>query len=194
MRVGSEFAERAIDPLRLQRRKPERQGLALRSHVQETLAAILLAFLLQHVTLIDQLFEHAAKRLLRDVEDLEQVRDLHAGVAVDEMQHPMMGASETKLEQHLVGIADEITIGEKQQLNDVPNGLASRPTRRTAFCQTRAGDSGFAHIYVSHIDIFCFYVTKTVSETKGLYQKGPFWTEHARGFRGRPFRSAKSYR
>jgi hypothetical protein len=100
------------------------------------------------------------------------------------MQHPVMGAPETKLQQHLVGIADEITVSEKQQLNDVPNGLAGRPARRTAFCQPCASDNRFAHIYVSHIDIFCFYVTKTASETKGSYQKGPFLNKHARALEG----------
>src|SRR5262249_4315769 len=112
--------------------------------------------------------------LLRDVEDLEQVRNLHAGVAVDEMQHPVMGAPETKLQKHFVGVTDEITIGKKQELNDVPNGLCRRSACGTAICQSRACVSRFVHIYVSHIDIFCFYVTKTASETKGSYQKGPF--------------------
>ena len=30
------------------------------------------------------------------------------------------------------------------------------------------------HIYVSHVDIFWFYVTKTPSQTKGSYRNGPF--------------------
>src|SRR5690242_15644322 len=99
------------------------------------------------------------------------------------MQHPVMGTPETKLQKHLVGVTDEVTIGEKQQLNDVPNRLRRRPARRTAFCRPCARNSDLAHIYVSHIDIFCFYVTKTASETKGSYQKGPFRLST----RGRPF-------
>ena len=62
----------------LQAGELERQRLALRRHEQEPLAAVLRAFLLHHVALIDQLLEHAAERLLGDVEDLEQVGDLHA--------------------------------------------------------------------------------------------------------------------
>src|SRR5262245_48773708 len=145
MRVGPEFTERAIDPLRLQRREPERQGLSLWCHIQEALTAILLTLPLQHITLIDELFEHTAERLFRDVEDLKQIRHLHAGVAIDEMQHPMMGAPETKFQKYFVGIADEVTIGEEQQFDDVPNGLRRSSARRTAFCQPRANDSSFAH-------------------------------------------------
>src|SRR5215510_3349969 len=173
MRVWPEFTERAIDPLCLQRREPERQGLSLRRHIEEALTAILLALPLQHITLIDELLEHAAERLFRDVEDLEQIRNLHAGVAVDEMQHPMMRPPETKFQKHLVGVADEVTVGKKQQFDDVPNGLRRSSARRTALCHPRTGHGDLAHIYVSHIDIFCFYVTKTVPETKGSYQKDP---------------------
>ena len=116
----------------------------------------------------------AAKQFQQLVMDLEQIRNLHAGVAVDEMQHPMMGAPETKFQKHLVGVADEVTVGKKQQFDDVPNGLRRRSARRTAFCHPCTGYSDLAHIYVSHIDIFCSYVTKTVPKTKGSYQKDPF--------------------
>src|SRR5262245_12273221 len=174
MRVWPEFTEHAIDPLRLQRREPERQGLSLRRHIEEALTAILIALLLQHIALVDELLEHAAERLFRDVEDLEQIRNPHAGVAVDEMQDPVMRAPETKLQKHLVGVTDEVPVGEEQQFDDVPNGLRRRSTRRTAFRHPCTGYSDLAHIYVSHIDIFCFYVTKTVPETKGSYQKDPF--------------------
>src|SRR5450755_4795587 len=168
MRVWAELGEGAVDTLRLQAGKLERQGLALRRHIQETLPPVLRAFLLHHEALIDQLLEHAAERLLGDVENLQQVGDLHAGIAVDEMQHPVMGAPEAELGEHLVRIADEIAIGEKQQLDDVPDRLGMRRCRARALGQAvgRGGDLG-AHIYVSHVDIFWFYVTKRCPRTKG---------------------------
>ena len=126
MRVGPEFAEGAVDALGLQAGELERQRLALRRHVEQALAAVLRALLLHHVALVDQLLEHAAERLLGDVEDVEQVGDLHAGIAVDEMQHPVMGAAEAELGEHLVGVADEIAVGEEQQLDDVPDRLRRR--------------------------------------------------------------------
>ena len=78
VRVRAEFAESAVDALGLQIGQLERQRLALRRHEQQPLAAVLRALLLHDVTLIDQLLEHAAERLLGDVEDVEQVGDLHA--------------------------------------------------------------------------------------------------------------------
>jgi len=83
------------------------------------------ALLLQHVTLVDQLLEYAAERLLRDLENVQQLGDLHAGVAVDEMQDPVMRAAEPEFGQHVIGIADEVAIGKEQQLNNVPDRLAA---------------------------------------------------------------------
>src|SRR5665647_3334882 len=85
VRPGSKFGNGAIDARGLQAGELERQRLALRRHVEQPLSAILRAFLLHHIALIDHLLEHAAERLLSDVEDVEQVGDLHAGIAVDEM-------------------------------------------------------------------------------------------------------------
>ena len=133
---------------------------------------VLRAFFLHHEALIDQLLEHAAERLLGDVEDLQQVGDLHAGIAVDEMQHPVMGAAEGELAEHLVRVADEIAIGEKQQFDDVPDRLRGRRRRRGASHRALGKGGGLGvHIYVSHIDIFWFYVTKTPLRTKGSCPK-----------------------
>src|SRR6202142_3406304 len=180
MRVWAELGEGAIDALRLQAGELERQGLALRRHIQETLPPVLRAFLLHHEALIDQLLEHAAERLLGDVEDLQQVGDLHAGIAVDEMQHPVMGAPEGELRKHFVRIADEIAVGEKQQLDDVPDRLGRRAGRGRTLRQAAGwrGDLG-VHIYVSHVDIFWFYVTKMPLQTKGSYRNGPFFQQRA---------------
>src|SRR5262245_22470851 len=55
MCIRPEFAERAADPLRLQSCQLEREGFAFRRDIEQALAPILRAFLLRHVTLIDQL-------------------------------------------------------------------------------------------------------------------------------------------
>jgi hypothetical protein len=36
------------------------------------------------------------------------------------MQHPVMGAAEPESLQHVIGITDEIPVGEEQQLDNVP--------------------------------------------------------------------------
>ena len=82
------------------------------------------ALFLHHIAFVDQLLEHAAERLFGDLQNVEQVGNLHAGIAVDEMQHAMMRAAEAELGQHFVGIADEIAIGEEQQLDEVEIGFA----------------------------------------------------------------------
>src|ERR1700674_2047814 len=107
-------AERAKDPLGLQLRQPHGKRLALGRDLEQTLPAVVLARLLHHVALLDELAEHAAERLFGDPQQLEQIGNLHPRRAVDEMQHAMMGATETELGQNLVGVADEVPIGKKQ--------------------------------------------------------------------------------
>ena len=129
MRAGPKLGERAGDPLGLQAGELHGQRLALRRDIEQALAAVVRALLLHHIALVDQLLEHAAERLLGDLQDVEQVGDLHARIAVDEMQHAVMRAAEAELGQHLVGVADEIAVGEEQQLDDVPDRLVGPPLR-----------------------------------------------------------------
>ena len=152
MAVRPELRQCAGDAAGLQRRELHGQRLALGGDVEEPLATIAGALLLQHIALVDQLLEHAPERLLGDLQDIEELGNLHPGIAVDEMQHPMMGAAEIELGERIVGIADEIPIGEEQKLDDVPN-------RGAILGSPVAGDGGRAaidgwKIYVSHIDIF----------------------------------------
>jgi hypothetical protein len=71
-------------------------------------------------------------------------------MAVDEMQHAMMRAAETKTRKSLIGIADEVAIGEKQELNEIVSG-----TRLVALAVAVAStQSGRRDVYVSHVDIF----------------------------------------
>ena len=81
---------------------------------------------------VEQLLEDPSERLLGDAQDIEQVGDLQARIAMDEMHHPVMGAAEAKGFQFMVGIADKVAVGEEQQFNDIPAqiGLArGRPPR-----------------------------------------------------------------
>ena len=43
---------------------------------------------------------------------------------MDEMQHPVMRPSEAERLELLVGIADEVAVGEEQELDDIPAQIA----------------------------------------------------------------------
>src|SRR6185295_1004215 len=92
--MRAEAGERARDPLSLQPGKLHGELFALRRGEKEAVTPVVRALLLHHVILVHQLLEHAAERLLGDAQDLGKVRYLHAGVAIDEMQHPMMRPAE----------------------------------------------------------------------------------------------------
>ena len=99
--------------------------------VKQALPAVVVAGLLHDIALVEQLLEHPAQRLLGDAQHVEQIGDLQAGIAVDEMHHPVMGPAEPERLQLMVGIADEIAIGEEQQLDDIPAQIAGAgPERR----------------------------------------------------------------
>ena len=76
-----------------------------------------------------QLLEHASERLFGDLQNHQQVCNLDAGIAVDEVQHPVVRAAEAEFGQHMVGIADEIAVSEEQELDNVPDRLV-RAVRR----------------------------------------------------------------
>src|SRR6185437_5098629 len=168
MRAGADLGERLRDASGLQAREPQRELGPLRGRVEQALAAIALAFLLLDVAFVDQLLEHAAERLLGDLENVEQRRDLHTWVAIDEMQHAMVGTAEAELRQHLVGIADEVAIGEEQQLDQVPDRLS----RRLGVGLGRGRPPGGIQIYVSHVDIFWFVCYPTPSSGERIVLAG----------------------
>ena len=106
-----------------------RQRFAFGGREQQPLPAVVGALALHDVALIEQLLEHPPERLLGDLQDVEQVGNLDAGIAVDEMQHPVMGAAEAELFEHVVGIAHEVAVGEEQELDHVPDRLIGGPRR-----------------------------------------------------------------
>ena len=123
MRAGTKIIERARNAFGLQLRETHRERLALFGRIKQPLAPVALAFFLQNVAFVDELLEDAAERLLGDAQNVQQVRDLDAGIAIDEMQHPMVGAAKAKFGQNIVGIADEVPVGKEQKLDEVPHRL-----------------------------------------------------------------------
>ena len=73
---------------------------------------------------------------------VEQIGDLQAGIAMDEMHHPVMGAAEPERLEFMVGVADEVAVGEEQQLDDVPAKFARARGRRRAVGPLRIGVAG----------------------------------------------------
>ena len=146
----AEPGERPPDPRGLQGGELERERLSLRGDEQQALASVG-ALPLLHIAFVDELLEHAAERLLGDLQDPEKLGDLHAGIAVDEVQDPVVGAAEAELGEHRVGVPDEVAIGEEQKLDQIPE--------RLPFVPDLARPDGDVQIYVSHVDIFLGFVT-----------------------------------
>ncbi len=110
------------------------------------------AFFLLNVTLIKELFEDPAERLLGDFQDVQQFCNLHPGIAIDEMQDPVMRASEAEFVQNLIRIANEVPVGEKQEFDQVERCRVPLP----GFSWDQMTHRGF-EIYVSHVDIFLVF-------------------------------------
>jgi hypothetical protein len=73
-------------------------------------------------------------------------------MAVHKMQHAMMRAAESETRKPLVGVADEIAIGEKQKLDQI----IGRPAGRALPLGVGWADGYRRDVYVSHIDISSF--------------------------------------
>ena len=139
---GIDVPERAGDAVGLQPGELCHQGLALGGGVKKALPAVVVAGLLDDVALVEQLLEHPSERLLGDAQHVEQVGDLEAGIAVDEMHHPVMRPAEAERLELMVGIADEVAVGEEQQLDDVPAQFAGPRGRGRAWRPCESGSAG----------------------------------------------------
>ncbi len=120
--VAVALVEGAGETPRLQERELERERLAFRRDEEEPLTPVGGPGALDDVAVVDEFAQHAAEALLGDFQDIEQIGDPDAGMAVDEMQHPVVRAAEIEARQHLVGVADEVAIGEKQKLDQIEGG------------------------------------------------------------------------
>ena len=122
--------QRLAEAARLQVDEAERQRAAGFGRVEQALAAVERPGLLLDEAVVDELLQDAAEALLGDLEDVEEVGDADAGMAVDEMDDAVMGAAEAVAEQRGVGIGDEVAIGEEEKLDERDLRLVAR--RRAA--------------------------------------------------------------
>ena len=146
----AERQQRRFDAPLLRRREAGGERLPGRRRVEQPLTAILEPGALLDEAGIDQLLQHAREALLGDLQDVEEVGDRQAGIAVDEMQHAMMRASEIGLRQDRIRIGDEVAIGEEQKLDEIHHRIVGGGAQASR---------GERMIYVSHIDISCGLAT-----------------------------------
>src|SRR5665213_757514 len=151
-------SERPTDAPRLKVDEAQRQCASGLGRVKEALAAIERAGLLFDEAAVDELLQHAPEALLGDLQDIEQVGNSHAGVAIDEVNDAMVRAAETVTEQRGIRVGDKIAVGKEEQFDEGDLGLLIDGNRRG-----HRGDSALAtfcrrvaplEIYVSHVDIF----------------------------------------
>src|SRR5215212_44766 len=152
VRVGPEPGQSARDAFGLQAGELHGERFALRRDEQEAVAPVVWSLLLQHIALIHELLEHAPERLFGDAQSLQEIGDLHSGIAIDEMQHPVVRSPEPKLLEHVIGVGDEVPVGKEQKLDKVPDRLTLRASRELVVrCRTARSSR---KNYVSHVDIF----------------------------------------
>src|SRR5512145_1857476 len=153
--AASAGGERAGDPLGLQLVETAGQNGALGGCAQATLAPVGDARLLLDPPGVDHLLQHRGKALLGDLEDFQKVRDPEPRMTLDEVQNAMVGAAETKLGEDGIGIAREIAVGEKKQLDDREQTSVGRWRRRSALAWLRRRDETAQRVgvYVSHVDL-----------------------------------------
>ena len=106
------------------------------------MSAIIVAGLLHDVSFVEKLLEHPPERLLGDPQHLEQIGDFQSGIAIDEMQHPMMRPAEAEGLELMVGVADEVAIGEEQEFDDVPAQVGRRRNGSVRLASPGVGGGG----------------------------------------------------
>ncbi len=127
----------------------------MRGCPQPTLAPVGDARLLHDPAVVDQLLQDRGQALLGDLEDLQEVRDPEARVAIDEVQHAVVGAAEAELGEDGIGVAREIAVGEEQQLDDREQaGVGRRRGVALPWLGRREETAQRVGVYVSHVDLF----------------------------------------
>ncbi len=140
------------DAVQLRAHEPLAQFFAGLRQVKQSLAAVVLAFLLEDIALVDQFLQHAAEALLGDAKDVEQLLHGHAGVTPHEMQHPVVRAPEAELAEDLVRVGHEIAVGKEHQLDERNRFLIAQ--HFATGLPLRLWACSLGRNYVSHIDIF----------------------------------------
>ena len=115
---------------------------ALMGEFEEPLAAVAASRPLSDETFVDQLAENARQALFGDAQNSEQIRNCDAGIAPDEINHPVMRPAEAVFRQYGIGLGREIAIGVEQKLH---------PLAELFIPQKQRIYDGF---YVSHVDIY----------------------------------------
>ena len=87
----------------------------------------------------DELLQDPIQALLGDPQDVEQFGNGESGLAIDEMQHPMVSASKIVVAKDAVGVAHEVAIGEEEQLNEIIRGALGEGAAADDFL-THGGD------------------------------------------------------
>ena len=105
LRGRVDFRKGIHDATRLERRQLQRQSVALRGRVKVALPSIGSACTGFDEAFLDQLLEDPVQALLGDPQDVEQFGDGETWLAIDEMQHPMVRATEIVVAKDTVGIA-----------------------------------------------------------------------------------------
>ena len=108
---------------------------------KQALTAVLLADRLSDIVFCLQFAEHAAQRLLGDIEQAEQIRHRHAGLARDEIKCAVMRPSESMRGEQVVRALDQIGIAEIEQFDAAPDFRFAQEQRRGEW------------VCVSHVDI-----------------------------------------
>ncbi len=70
-----------------------------------------------HIVARQQILQHAAERLLGDLEDGEQLAHRQIGLAADEVKRAVVGAPEIHLGEKIVHLGQEIPVAEKEILD-----------------------------------------------------------------------------
>src|ERR1700704_4079614 len=120
----TDLPQRAVDAVGLQASELAHQRLSLCAGEKKTLPLVVVAGLLHDIPFIEQLLENPSQRLLGDAQHVQQIGHLQAGITVDEMHDTVMRPSEPESLQLMIGVTDEITVGEEQQLDDIPAQIA----------------------------------------------------------------------
>ncbi len=162
-----DIPQRVVDPICLQAGKLGDQRLALCGGEKKTLPPVVIAGSLHDIPFVEQLLENPSEGLFGDAQHVEQVGHLEAGIAVDEMDDPVMRPPETEDLQLIVGVADKVPIGKEQQLDDIPAQLAGPWRRGIGRLPSNSGSRDAPEKFMSVILTYLgFNVTKLPTTTK----------------------------
>ena len=133
---------------------------ALLGDKQQPLTPVALAAALGDPAFIDELLQDARQALLGDLENVEQISNAQARVAIDEMQHAVMGPPEAVGGEDGIGLTREVAIGKEHELDEGDQMRIGgrrgfgRGLKRRCLCCRRAPPADELRIYVSHVDLF----------------------------------------